>query len=141
MRLFLDSSVVLAACGRPSGASRAVFDLARPNGWTLLTSRYVLNEVTKNLPKLRSQALTDWRALSPNLIVTRDVWTMDRPVVFEPAKDRPVLFTAAAWATTLLTLDAADFGKLTRTGFYHLAVMSPGIFLASERAAGRLSSQ
>ncbi|MGA2555240.1 MAG: hypothetical protein ABSG04_03105 [Verrucomicrobiota bacterium] len=140
MRLFLDSTVVLAACGRPSGASRAVFDLAQQNGWTLLTSRYVLSEVTKNLPKLRPQALTDWPALSPKLTVTRDVWTLDRPVVFEPAKDRPVLFTAAAWATTLLTLDAADFGKLAQTGFYHLAVMSPGAFLERERAAGRLSS-
>ncbi|HXR06915.1 MAG TPA: hypothetical protein VN765_06265 [Candidatus Acidoferrum sp.] len=140
MRLFLDSTVVLAACGRPSGASRAVFDLARRNGWKLLTSPYVLGEVARNLPKLRPQALTDWTALSPNLIVTRDVWTMDRPVVFEPAKDRPVLFTAAAWATNLLTLDAADFGKLTRTGFYHLAVTSPAAFLARERAAGRLSS-
>jgi hypothetical protein len=28
VKLFLDSSVVLAACGRQTGASRAVFDLS-----------------------------------------------------------------------------------------------------------------
>ena len=83
MRVFLDSSVVLAACGRPVGASRAIFDMARQNRWTLLTSRYVLTEVAKNLPKLRPQATTDWPALSTTLIVTRDVWTVDRPVVFQ----------------------------------------------------------
>jgi hypothetical protein len=136
--VFLDSSVVLAACGRSSGISRAIFDLADKNGWRLLTSRYVLSEVAKNLPKLPSQALIDWPAISSKLTVTRDVWTSDRPAVFEPAKDRPVLFTAAAWATTLLTHDVADFGKLFERGFYHLAVMSPGLFLARERAAGRL---
>jgi predicted nucleic acid-binding protein len=138
VKLFLDSSVVLAACGRPSGASRAIFDFAAQNQWRLLTSRYVLNEVTKNLQKLPSRALADWPVLSAKLLKTRDVWTLDRPVVFEPAKDRPVLFTAAAWANMLLTLDVADFGKLIETGFYHLTVMSPGAFLARERAAGRL---
>ena len=63
---------------------------------------------------------------------------MDRPVVFEPAKDRPILFTAAAWATVLLTLDVGDFGKLVESGFYHLAISTPGAFLGRERAAGRL---
>jgi predicted nucleic acid-binding protein len=138
VRIFLDASVVLAACGRPAGGSRAVFDLAARNGWRLLTSRYVLGEVAKNLPKLPGSALSDWPALSRQLTITRDVWTMDRPAVFSPTKDRPVLFTAAAWARLLLTLDTDDFGGMMRTGFYHLEVMRPGAFLARERAAGRL---
>lgn len=138
MRIFLDASVVLAACGKPAGASRAVFDLAERNGWRLLVSRYVLDEVARNLPKLPPSAPSDWQTLSRQLTVARDVWTMDRPAVFSPAKDRPVLFTAAAWARVLLTLDADDFGGLMRTGFYHLAVMRPGVFLERERAEGRL---
>lgn len=123
---------------QPRGGSRAVFDLAPRNAWRLLTSRYVLSEVTKNLLKFPPAASTDWATLSRQLTVTRDVWTMDRPAVFSPAKDRPVLFTAAAWARVLLTLDADDFGGMMRTGFYHLAVMKPGVFLERERAAGRL---
>ena len=138
MRVFLDTSVVLAACGRRDGVSRAIFDRAAANGWRLLTSRYVLDEVAKNLPKLPPSALTDWPVLAPRLIVVRDIWTMNRPVVFAPAKDRPVLFTAAAWARVLLTLDAGDFGPLMASGFYHLAVMKPIAFLESERVAGRL---
>ena len=138
MRIFLDASVVLAACGRPSGASRGVFDLAAANGWRLLTSGYVLAEVNRNLPKLKPGALADWARLSAQLTRTRDVWTLDRPVVFAAAKDRPVLFTAAAWSRTLLTLDRNDFGPVMASGFYHLAVFTPGDFLERERAAGRL---
>jgi predicted nucleic acid-binding protein len=138
VRIFLDASVVLAACGRLTGGSRAVFDLAAINGWRLLTSPYVLTEVAKNLPKLPPSALVDWPTLSSRLTVTRDVWTMDRPAVFSPAKDRPVLFTAAAWAKVLLTLDTGDFGGVIETGFYHLTVMRPGLFLERERAVGRL---
>ena len=138
MRIFLDTSVVLAACGRPSGGSRTVFELAPTNGWRLLTSRYVLLEVARNLTKLPPAALKFWPTLSPRLILTRDVWTMDRPAVFAPAKDRPILFTAAAWARVLLTLDAGDFGGVMDTGFYHLAVMRPGQFLERERMTGRL---
>lgn len=138
MNLFLDASVVLAACGRPAGASRAVFNLSPQNGWTLMTSAYVLAEVTKNLPRLPPQAVPSWEQLRPGLVSVRDVWTIDRPVVFGPAKDRPVLFTAAAWAEVLLTLDQGDFGALMGTGFYGLKVLTPGDFLKRERAAGRL---
>ena len=116
-----------------------MFDLAPQNGWHLLTSEYVLSEVAKNLPKLSVSALQEWAKLVPRLTITKDVWTLDRPVVFGPAKDRPVLFTATAWAHLLLTLDDGDFGGLMNTGFYHLTVMRPGPFLERERAAGRLA--
>ena len=138
MRIFLDASVVLAACGRPTGASRAVFDLASRNGLTLMTSPYVVSEVTRNLPRLSTQATHNWMELRPVLVAVRDVWTMDRPAVFGPAKDRPVLFTAAAWAEVLLTLDRGDFGVVMGTGFYGLDVLMPGDFLERERAAGRM---
>jgi hypothetical protein len=138
VNLFLDASVVLAACGRPGGASRAVFDMASRNGWTLMSSPYVVSEVTRNIPRLPAPAPHDWAQLRTALVAVRDVWTMDRPAVFGPAKDRPVLFTAAAWAQALLTLDIGDFGAVMGRGFYGLDVIMPGDFLARERAAGRL---
>ena len=138
MNLFLDASVVLAACGRPAGASRAVFDMAARNGWTLMMSGYVLSEVTRNLPRLPAPAASDWTQLRPLLAPVRDVWTLDRPAVFGPAKDRPVLFTAAAWAEVLLTLDRGDFGAFMETGFYGLHVLTPVDFLERERSARRL---
>ena len=72
MRLFLDSSVLLAASGSASGASREVFNRAISQGWILIMD---------------------------------DVLTIDRPVVFDVGKDRPILFSALAWADVLLTLE------------------------------------
>jgi predicted transcriptional regulator len=40
VRLFVDASVALAACGRLRGASRAMFDAAAVHRWTLVTSEY-----------------------------------------------------------------------------------------------------
>ena len=138
MKLFLDASVLLAACGRPAGGSRAVCDLAAGQSWRLLASRYVIGEVEKNLRlRLPAAAQSEWHRLRPLLEVVTDVVTFDWLVVFPAAKDRPVLFTAAATANVLLTLDRADFSGVMSTGFYGLEVMKPGDFLRRERAAGR----
>jgi hypothetical protein len=66
------------------------------------------------------------------------VVTLDRPVVFEAAKDRPILFSALAWADVLLTLDRGDFGSLMDSSFYGLLVLKPGTLLERERANGNL---
>ena len=103
MNLFLDSSVLLAACGSATGASRALFQLALQNGWMLLASGYVLSEVERNLRLLSPAAIEDWQRLRPQLRVVDDVLSLDRPAIFPASKDRPVLFTALAWADVLLT--------------------------------------
>jgi predicted nucleic acid-binding protein len=138
VNLFLDASVILAGCGRPAGASHTLFDLAPQNTWSWMASPYVLSEVTANLSRLPASALHEWSRLRAGLLLVRDVWTLDRPVVFGPAKDRPVLFAATAWAQVLLTLDQGDFGPMMGTGFYGLQILTPGDFLERERAAGRL---
>jgi predicted nucleic acid-binding protein len=139
LRLFLDSSVLLAASGSARGASREIFRLASSQGWSLIATPYVVEEVLSNLPDLIPAATTDWAPLRQNLILLDDVLTLDRPVVFSPAKDRPILFSALAWADVLLTLDRGDFAELLGHSFYDLAVLTPGDFLQRERAAGRLS--
>ncbi len=58
MRLFLDTSVLLAACERVAGASHAIFDLAVSQGWQLLTCDFpcwqqqqsIMNEDTLSPP-------------------------------------------------------------------------------------------
>lgn len=138
MNLFLDANVALAACGRPTGAARAIFDLASRNGWTLMTSGYVLGEISANLPRLGPVATEEWARLRSQLLAVRDVWTLERPVIFSPAKDRPVLFTAAAWAQVLITLDRGDFGAVMGGRLYGLDALTPGDFLERERTSGRL---
>ncbi len=138
MRLFLDTSVLLAAAGSANGASRAVFTHAATHGWLLLCSPYVLQEVLQNLPKLPARATVDWLQLRPAVTVVDDVVSLDRPVVFPASKDRPILFTALAWADALLTLDQADFADVLGGTFYGLHVLRPYEFLLHERTSGRL---
>ena len=138
MRLFLDTSVLLAASASGKGASREIFFRASINGWTLITTPYAIEEVIRNLPDFLSSATADWASLRPDLLVLDDVFTLDRPAIFPVAKDRPILFSALAWADVLLTLDRGDFGGLMENPFYELLVLTPGSFLERERAAGRL---
>ena len=84
------------------------------------------------------KASAEWAKLRGDLLVLDDVLTLDRLVVFSASKDRPILFSALAWADVLLTLDRADFAELLGQSFYELTVLRPGIFLQREREAGRL---
>lgn len=138
MRLFLDTSVLLAASGSANGASHEIFRLASSNQWTLVATPYVVEEVRRNLSNFPAAASTEWNRLRGDLVLMDDVFTVDRPAVFVPAKDRPVLFSALAWADVLLTLDRGDFERLLGNEFYGLAILTPGSFLFRERAAGRL---
>jgi len=136
--LFLDSSVLLAACGSRKGASREICRLAPKQHWTLITIPYVLEEVTRNLKSLPPEASADWVRLRRQPTIEDNVLSLDRPTTFGSAKDRPILFSALAWADVLLTLDSKDFGELLGGDFYGLPVLRPGAFLERERAMNRL---
>lgn len=134
MRVFLDASVLIAAAGSRTGASRALFDLAPTHRWTLLTSTYALSEALHNLPKLPPASTADWIALRPKLSVADDVLSLDRPTIFRASKDRPILFTALASAQVLLTLDRNDFADILGGTFYRLSILLPSEFLRRVRA-------
>jgi len=138
VRLFLDTSVLLAASGSATGASCEIFRRARANKWVLIATPYVIEEVLRNLSTFPPGASIQWAGLRSELLLMDDVFTLDRPVVFHAAKDRPILFSALAWADILLTLDRGDFGQLMSAPFYGLLVIKPGVFLERERAAQRL---
>ena len=139
MKLFLDTSVLLAASGSATGASREIFLRASANSWVLIATPYGIEEVARNLRQLPPSAAEDWSRLRPSLVLMRDVLTLDRPAVFGRTKDRPILFSALAWADVLLTLDRTDFGDLLGKMFYGLLVLKPGTFLEQQRAAGKLA--
>lgn len=138
MRLFFDSCVLLAASGSSRGASREIFRLSPQSGWQLLATPYVIEEVLANLADLPATATAHWARLRPELALMDDVLALDRVAVFEPAKDRPILYSALAWSEVLLTLDRKDFGALFGGTFYGLSILTPGMFLGRERAARRL---
>ncbi len=139
MNVFLDTSVVIAACASSLGASRAIFDGATENHWTLVTSSYVLSEIDANLDTFPDEFAAHWDALRHSIKLVPDVLTFEWIAVFSQAKDRPILYTAAASADVLLTLDGRSFRDLLGGEFYGLALLKPGDFLQRERAAGRIS--
>ncbi len=138
MRLFLDSSVMIAGAASAEGASRTVFRLAEKNEWRLVTTPYAVEETVRNLVAFPPSVTASWLRLRSQLVVVDDVVTIDKPAVFPVQKDRPILFSALASADVLLTLDRADFSRLLGDRFYGLAVMTPGMWLLREREAGRL---
>lgn len=138
MKLFLDTSVLLAGCASTTGASSEIFRRAKSQGWSLIITPYVIVEVETNLVDLTPEAQSRWETLRPSLDLHDDIFTVDRPVIFGPAKDRPIIFGALAWADVLLTLDRADFGPIMGKAFYGLRILTPGMFLVQERAGGRL---
>lgn len=138
MKLFLDTSVLIAASGSAVGASRFVIQTAKAQGWALVTAPYCIEETERNVPKLGPNATRTWRrtiagalALVPNELV------LDKVLVFPKAKDRPVLISAlAAKADALLTLDEGDFQKVIGSQVYGMPVRTPGGFLVELRASG-----
>lgn len=138
MRLFLDTSVLLAACGSAQGSSRALFQYAATQGWELLASPWVLGEVTRNLVKLPIAATAQWLRLRQQLVIVDDVVSLDRALVFPVSKDRPVLLSALASANVLLTLDREDFTGVLGSQCYGMPILLPFDFLERERATGRL---
>ena len=138
MRIFLDTSVLLAACRSKSGASRTILDIAAKQGWKLIASPWVRNEIERNLFKFPFESAATWVGLRSRISLVDDVVSIDRALVFPASKDRPVLITALAWADVLLTLDREDFIKVLGSSCYGLPILLPAAFLIRERNQGRL---
>jgi len=104
VRLFLDSSVMIAGAASPEGASRSVFRLAGTHQWRLMTTPYAVAETVRNLGAFPASVTASWLRLRSQLVVVDDVVTIDKPAafpveaVFPVEKDRPVLFSALASA-------------------------------------------
>ncbi len=140
MRLFLDTSVLLAASGSGKGASRFVVTEAAARGWELVSSDYCDEETRRNLPKVGRSAATAWKnEIAPRVRFVRASVALDKPLVFPKAKDRPVVITALAVRSDwLLTLDEGDFHTKLGREVYGLRIATPGEFLVEQRAQGVL---
>jgi len=137
VKLFLDSSVLLAAAGSTSGASRVLFLTAQDEGWSLVTSDYCVREAEHNLPKLGPLATRAWRrTIRPVLAIHSTSVVLDRPLVYRATKDRPVVISALGLqADFLLTLDRVDFQELLGDAIYGLPIRTPGQFLRYQQGS------
>lgn len=137
MKIFLDSSVLIAASGSSEGASFAVIHSAAKNRWQLLSSPYCLAEVERNIGKLGLEAREVWeKIVQPVLKIVEDVFNISKPLLLEASKDKPPLLSAiAGHAEAFLTLDRQDFGPMINTSVYDVEVLIPGDFLIKQRRA------
>jgi len=139
VRLFLDTSVLLAAAGSGRGASRFVVRRAAQQGWDLVSCDYCADETRRNLPKLPRASRAWNEVVAPRVRFIGTRVSLDQPLVFPKAKDRPVVITAlAARASWLLTLDREDFHLRLGRHVYGMALATPGEFLLDLRAKGLL---
>jgi predicted nucleic acid-binding protein len=133
VKLFLDSSVLLSACGSEKSLSRLITELARERGWNLVSSAYCRAETVKNLEKLGDEAIRQWPPMNSAVAWVPNALTSDRPLLLAASKDKPVLTSAlAANCRVLLTLDKSDFGLPLGTTVYGMRVSTPRDFLIGE---------
>lgn len=130
MRVFLDSSVLLSACGSKISLSRLVVELAAERKWHLVSAAYCRAETRKNLGKLGKLALQEWPNIDTQVEWVPNALTSRRPLLLSASKDKPVLISAlSAHCKILLTLDKTDFGILLGTTVYGMKVGTPRDFL------------
>lgn len=136
-RVFADSSVLIAAAGSRTGASRAVVMLAEVGLFRLVVSRQVLDECERNLRRKLPAALPLFAellaAVSLEVVPDPDDTVVAPYRALIAPKDAPILAAAVeAAADRLLTLDVKDFTPSVgeATG---LVIQSPGEFVAHLR--------
>ena len=130
MRVFLDSSVILSACGSERSLSRLITVLAAERGWDLVSAAYCRAETIKNLAKFPQQASAHWQDLQARIEWVPNAFTTKHPLLLTASKDKPVLISAlASECLELLTLNSRDFGIVLGTEVYGMRVSTPRDFL------------
>lgn len=133
MRIFLDSSVLLSACGSEKSLSRLITEIAPVRGWHLISASYCRAETSKNIGKLGADAALSWPDMQAKVEWVPNALTSRRPLLLVASKDKPVLISAlASECEVLLTLDKGDFGLLLGTTVYGMRVGTPRDFLIEE---------
>ncbi len=133
MRIFLDSSVLLSACGSGRSLSRLITEIADDRAWRLISASYCHAETSKNIRKLGEEAVLRWPEMQSKVEWVPNALTSRKPLLLTASKDKPVLISAlAAKCAVLLTLDRGDFGIMLGTAVYGMWVSTPRDFLIGE---------
>jgi len=133
VRIFLDSSVLLSACGSGKSLSKLITEIADDRAWRLISASYCLAETSRNIRKLGEEAVLKWPELQFKVEWVPNALTSRKPLLLTASKDKPVLISAlAAKCAVLLTLDKGDFGIILGTTVYGMLVSTPRDFLIRE---------
>lgn len=132
MRVFLDSSVILSACGSGKSLLRLITVIASERGLRLILASYCRAETCRNIGKLGADVNLKWRDLQTKIEWVFNALTSKKPLLLTASKDKPVLISAmAAKSDMLLTLDKGNFGLLLGITVYGMLVSTPRIVTRS----------
>lgn len=131
-KLFLDANVLFSAAYGSPGIE-LLWDLQRTERRRLLVSRFVIEEVRRNLREAGQIQRLEAR-LASTLVVPES--PVDRCPLDLPDKDRPVFSAAvAAGASHLITGDRRHFGAFYGTKVAGVTILRPRDYLRA-RASG-----
>ncbi len=131
MRIFVDASVIFAAAKSPTGASREIFRLALQDKVHLVASRFVLEEVRRNLQAKAPESLPAFDAFLAVVrfeLVQPTKEEVEAAMAYVAAKDAPIVAAAKrARVDVLVSLDRKHIVGIPqierRSG---LTIMLPG---------------
>ena len=110
MRLFLDANVLFTAAHNPNGKAALVIESGIQGHWVLYTSRYPLEEASRNLERKFTDCLERFEVLIMGMRVVEHQ-TPSEALPGLAVKDQPIFQAALTCeATHLLTGDIKDFG-------------------------------
>jgi predicted nucleic acid-binding protein len=113
-KIFLDSSVIIAACGSRNGASHAIIVMAEIGLFKVLISEQVIEECDRNITKKLPTALPILKqilsSINPEILPNPAIADVVKwETTIEP-KDTPILAAALlAQSDRLLSLNTKDF--------------------------------
>jgi len=81
VKIFLDSSVLLSACGSAKSLSRLITEMAPDRGWHLISASYCRAETCKNIGKLSAEASLRWPAMQAKIEWVSNALTSNRPLL------------------------------------------------------------
>ncbi len=139
-RLFLDSSVILAASGNPQGGSSKILELVLQKQVILFTSKLALAEAEKNIKEKLPRAVSRFQFILStvplNMVEEPAAAFEKKTAKFIYWKDAAILAAAViSKADYLLTFNRKHFFNAKTKNFaknYHLEIITPGEFLKAK---------
>lgn len=134
IRVFIDTSVLIAGITSLPGASATVLDLCEAESIQMVISRQVLIEADRNFsvkfPKLLGEFRQFIRGLAPLMVEDPPAAAVQRAAILIDRKDAPILAAAIeAKVDYLITLDKKHFLKQGVQGNIPIEVCTPANFL------------
>lgn len=135
-KLFLDANILFTAAYSESGASRALFELAKNKKLILVSSKYAIFEARHNIQKKLTEKhlITLFKLIAELEFIDKKEFSQEEIKKHEDIiiiKDTPILLAAENQkAQFLITLDKKDFkNPKIKAAKLPFIIMSPGEYL------------